>query len=337
MDRFNLEGKKRQMIEFLVKNHILMSKIALTREISDLEVIARFSDVAGDHEILGAMYLITYADMSAVNPRFFNSWKQYFLKELYDRTAAYLAGMMEDRATYISGLIDGAPDILAQDISRFIDEMPERYLLSTTKTRVLDDYKLVRQMKENGFSMRIDSSPDALAEIVVSASDRPGLFSRIVGFLSSKGLNIVSGRIYTGKNGDVIDKITVSNWKDIWWEEFESDLEEGLKNIIIHEEDVRIVRRQRKSESFFDIFIELDNEASEEFSLIEIFSSDRLGLLYDISNVFFRLGINIVSARINTESGLAQDVFYVQTSKKKINYEMAQVLLQTLWTTLKEK
>ena len=335
MERFNLDIKKRARIEFLVKNHILMSKIALRSEASDIEVLASFADAIGDPENLKAIYLITYADMSAVNPGFWTSWKSYLLRELYDHTMDYLMGIRADRSEYIKSLQTYCPDIVMSELIDFLEEMPERYLLSTTKGKVIEDYKLMQQVKESGFAMRIDSRSDGVAELSVSAEDCPGLFSRIVGYLSSRGLNIVNGRIFTGRNGIVIDKISISNWKDVWWEGLAREVEDGLRGIIVGGKPINIVRRQRHAGGPFDIFIELDNEASEEFSVIEVFSQDRLGLLYDISHVLYKKGIDIVSARINTEAGLAQDVFYTQTKKDKIDYVKAQEVLAELWSILK--
>jgi [protein-PII] uridylyltransferase len=149
-------------------------------------------------------------------------------------------------------------------------------------------------------------------------------------------MNIFGGNIFTGTSGIVIDKISISNWKDIWWEGLERDLEGGLRGIIVDEKPVQIVQRKGESKSLFDLFIELDNETSAVFSIIEIFTQDRLGLLYDISMVMYEKGINIVSARIHTESGLAQDIFYVQSDHKKITDNMIQELLTALWTLLKK-
>jgi [protein-PII] uridylyltransferase len=335
MERFNLDIKKRTRIEFLVRNHVLMSRIALRREAGDTEVIAKFADAVGDPENLKAIYLITYADMSAVNPGFWTSWKAYLLRELYEHTLDYLSGIKEDRTEYIKSLRGLSSDRELRKIVDFVQEMPERYIVSTTRGRVLEDYRLVQRVKESGFSMRIDSSQAGVVEMSICALDCPGLFSRVVGFLSAKGLNIVNGRIFTGNNGIVIDKIAVSNWEDVWWDGIVNDLEEGLKGIIIDRKPVNIIRRCIKAESPFDVFIELDNEVSDEFSLIEIFSPDRLGLLYDISDVMYRKGVNIISARINTEAGLAQDLFYVQSDRRKINYTGAEELLSELWMVLK--
>ena len=340
MERFDLTADKRTRIGFLVRNHILMSDTALKREAHDADVIARFAEAVGDHENLNALYLITYADMSAVNPAFWNSWKAYLLKELYVHTLDYLNGITRDRAEYIEELLSSAHGIKPALLSEFFDDMPERYLLSTPKRKIVDDYRLVRRAIEGGFAVRIDKRSDGLVEISVSTRDSSGLFSKLVGFLSSKGLNIVNGRIFTSMSGLVIDKIAVSNWQDVWWEGLVTDLTEGLKAVVVDGRPFSVVRRTGTNASLYDIFIEMDNETSDEFSIIEVFSPDRLGLLFDISRVLASHGISISSARINTESGLAQDIFSVQSGSaqsgdRKIGAGEAERLLSALWMTLR--
>ncbi|OGW29515.1 MAG: [protein-PII] uridylyltransferase [Nitrospirae bacterium GWC2_42_7] len=334
MERFNFDSRKRARVEFLVKNHILMSRIALKRETDDIEVIAQFADAVEDMENLKAIYLITYADMSAVNRTFFNEWKLYLLEDLYLRTADYLNGIKEDRSEYIKELRSLSHGLDEGKIFSLLEEMPERYMLATTKKKVIEDHILIEQMKKSGFAMRIDKKTESVIEIIITAEDRPGLFSLIVGFLSSKGLNIVAGRIFTGKKGLVIDKISISNWNEVWWEGLQKDLEEGLRNIIVERKPLHVVRRKKTVKSLFNIFVEIDNESSDDYSLVEIFSPDRVGLLYDISDVMYRKDVNIVSARINTDAGLAHDVFYTQIEKKKVDNINAQELIAELWSML---
>jgi [protein-PII] uridylyltransferase len=248
----------------------------------------------------------------------------------------YLKGVRGDRKDYIRCLREFSPKAGTRALTDFIGDMPERYILSTPVKKVAEDYQLVQKAGQTGFEMRIDGSADGVVEISISAEDSPGLFSRIVGFLSSKGLNIVNGRIFTGKKGMVIDKISVSNWKDVWWEGLEEDIGQGLAAIITGGMPVSIVcRREKRPEGPYDVFIELDNEASEEYSIIEIFTPDRIGLLYDISSIMHSMGVNIESARIHTEAGLAQDIFYVSLKKDKIDYVTAQELMAELWTILR--
>jgi len=191
IERFNLDVGKRQRIEFLVKSHILMAAVALKREIEDPEVIAQFAAAAGDEESLKALYLMTYADMSAVNPAFWTEWKAYLLRELYERTLNYLRGVREDNDSYIKNILSSYKDAGRKGLRDFLDEMPARYLLSTPAEKIYIDYSLACSVRENKFAVAISDKPDNTTEITIGALDSPGLFSKIVGFLSSKWLNIL--------------------------------------------------------------------------------------------------------------------------------------------------
>ncbi len=334
MERMNMRPDKRLRIEFLVRNHVLMSRIAMTREIDDPDVIARFADAVGDKENLRAIYLITYADMSAVNPQYWNVWKSSLLGELYKRTLHHLSGRAGWTKIHDSAACFPGETAAQRDLSLFIDAMPDRYLLSTTGVRMKEDFLLHQRALKQGVAVRIDVMPGGIAEIVLCAHDVAGLFSRIVGFLSIKRLNIVHGRIYTGDNGIVIDKIAVSNWKDVWWEGLEHDIVFGLEDAVMKRRDIHLACTKKKTHGLFDSFIEIDNESSDLHTLVEIFSEDRTGLLYDISRIFYQRGVDVVSARINTEAGLAQDIFSVRWGNGKLDYITAPDILRDLWQIL---
>lgn len=336
MERLNMPSDKRLRIEFLVRNHVLMSRIAMTREVDDPEVIAGFADAVEDRENLKAIYLITYADMSAVNPQFWNAWKSSLLGELYERTLQHLSGSAGVTKKYTVGVLFSGKAEMQKELSLFLDAMPDRYLLSMTDARLKEDFLLHQKASVQGTAVRIDVMPDGIAEIVICASDAPGLFWRIVGFLSMKRLNIVHGRIYTGKNGIVIDKIAVSNWKDVLWEGLEHDIVVGLEDALIMRRDIPLpCPSPQEAHGLFDAFVEIDNESSDYYSLVEIFSQDRIGLLYDIARIFYQKGVDVVSARINTETGLAQDIFTIRCGDNKLDYATALEILRDLWNVLK--
>jgi len=335
VERFNLDREKRRRIEFLVKNHILMSVVALKREIEDAEVIAQFADSVGDEESLRALCLMTYADMSAVNPDFWTEWKAYLLKELYEKTLNHLRGITKDPEAYISGILSSSPHGERGALSDFLNIMPERYILSTPLEKIREDFSIARDVMNFGFAAAINEKHYGITEITIGAWDSAGLFSRIVGFLSSKWLNIVWARLYTGKNGLVIDKIQVSNWKELWWDGMEEVIKNGLKEVVAGGASINIHRVPKEAGGKFDVFVELDNETSEESTLVEFFSQDRRGLLYDASNLMYESGLDIISARVNTESGIAQDVFYMRHAGKKVNGIKAWELVSSLWKVLK--
>lgn len=336
MERFNFEPQKRKRIEILVRNHILMSRLSMTREVSDPDVVAAFAETVGSSENLNAIYLITYADMSAVNPHFWTAWKALLLRDLYENTASYLSGYRQIRLKRPGSIVSTFPRQEQPAVAAYIEEMTDRYLIATPESVLKEDYLLFAKAREKGFSMRIDCKADGVADIVVCTTDAPGLFSRIVGYLSMKRLNIVHGRIFTGKTGIVIDKISVSNWTDFWWDGCEQDLARGLEDAVLGRRDFEPVHQRSAAHDLYDVFIDVDNESMVSLSVIEIFSQDRIGLLYDISRVLYESGVSIISARINTEAGLAQDVFLVQENGGKVTAFTIHELLKGLWKTLKD-
>lgn len=342
VERFNLSTEMRSRIEFLVKNHTLMASVAFRREIDDPEVIAMFADDVADIESLDALYLLTYADMSAVNPDFWTDWKAYLLRDLYESTFRYLegsAGVKSDsREVFWGDDKDG--------IERFLSVMPVRYGISTPPEKICMDYRLYLDVAVGKFSLNITDNAGS-AEITVGALDSPGLFSRVVGVLSSMGMNIYRARIYTGKDGIVIDRIQVSNWKEIWWDGMAQLMESNLRKAVCGDEMIYgYDTGQRLSETGdvqenlytapdsarrFGPFIEVDNETSAESTVLEFFAYDRLGLLYDVASLMHEHGIDIASARINTESGFANDIFYIQKDGKKIDSKSLYEVVLLLW------
>jgi len=162
-------------------------------------------------------------------------------------------------------------------------------------------------------------------------------------------MNIYRARVYTAKDGIILDKIQVSNWKDLEWKGIVQVLEERIGSAV--KDDLgknayeNMIQNIRDSQGYsppplevfgrFEPFIEIDNEASGECSILEFFAGDRLGLLYDATSLMHDEGIDIISARINTESGLAHDIFCVQKEGAKLQGTDVPVLLALLWGRLR--
>jgi [protein-PII] uridylyltransferase len=156
-------------------------------------------------------------------------------------------------------------------------------------------------------------------------------------------LNILRARLYTGKSGLVVDKILVSNWRDIWWHGMEAEIKGDLREAIGNKQEAIIqeafsqsptANRLLTTSKRFESFIEIDNETSDEYTILELFSPDRLGLLYDISARFYMHNAEIISAIINTEDGLAQDVFYLQHKNSKLNVETIMKVLNSIQSVI---
>jgi len=323
IDRFDLNTADRQLIGFLIKNHIILSKLALRRDVSSPETIIQLAEIVLDSNSLAALYLMTYADMSAVNPDFWSEWKASLLHELYLKTLAHLEGTVLSKQ-----------DEMEPSLKDFVSEMPRRYLISSTREEIAKDFHLAQKMRSSGSSVfdfcLMDNGTTLLT---VAAIDRPGIFSKIVKSLSNNGLNIASAKLFTSSTGVVIDKITISNWNDVWWEGMDKDVERYLyagladKNT---DEYAETGRRPASRHTLFESFIEIDNESSGISTIVECFSADRIGLLNDIASTFHRTGASIISAVINTEDGIAQDVFYLQYNDRKLASEKILEILSEL-------
>ncbi len=332
LERFDLPAQDRHRIEFLVKNHILLSKLALNRDIDAPETITTLCEIVENEENLNYLLLMTYADISAVNPNFWTDWKAYLLFGLINKAKKHLQGIPYDKLM-----------ISNPELNDFVKDMPKRYLLSNTNDEIEADYQIIKGLRDDNISISINSKADGTTKIIIATFDLLGLFSRIVRVLSSKGLNIVRARLYTSASGIVLDKIIVSNWNDIWWEGIEIELKDALERGIFQRfegfplyKDLIGVNYTEKSDkcvpSFrrFGRFVEIDNEVSSEYTLLEIASPDRLGLLYDISSRLYMNKIDIISAIINTEQGIAQDVFYIQCEGAKLDFESILKVLNSL-------
>ncbi|MCL4457630.1 MAG: [protein-PII] uridylyltransferase [Nitrospirae bacterium] len=332
MERFNLEHEERRKIEFLVKNHIALSKLALTRDSDAYETVIQLAEIVENEDNLNALYLMTYADMTAVNPGFWTEWKAYMFYDIYTKTKAHLNGVRREYS-----------EITDSRIKKFVEDMPERYLISNTSDTITADYRLAAEPKP---IISVSERQDGTAELTIIADDMPGLFSRIVGAIGFRGLNVLRARLYTGESGLVIDKILVSNWRTMWWQGMEEQIKDDIKKAIgDRQEAIRekiynlspIASSLLPASKRFEGFIEIDNETSDKYTILELVSPDRLGLLYDISTQFCGYDVDIISAVINTEDNIAQDVFYLQYNNGKLNAETIMNILNSMQAVISEQ
>ncbi|KWT95161.1 [protein-PII] uridylyltransferase [Candidatus Magnetominusculus xianensis] len=337
MERFNLSKSEREEVEFLVRYHLLMSRTAFNSDIEDTEVIAAFSDSIKNERLLSALFLITYADMSAVNPDFFTSWKKNMLADLYRRMLKFMRGVKEDTYRYIDAFLEEGkhfPPATKQAITEFIGSLPERYLASGTPETVIKEFSLYLDFKKSGCAFSMEKNKDDTLSITIIGSDRPGLLSSIVGVLSARMFNIVSLRTFNSYDtGFIIDRIEIANVSSLWWDGLDDLLRDELTAAALGTKTPAIRQYPNKS-AIFKPMLELDNESMAQYTIFEIMASDRVGLLYDMTRIFASNSLNILMARVNTESDLAHDVFYVLSGQHKPQCDEIMKVMAGLWQTL---
>jgi [protein-PII] uridylyltransferase len=317
----------RELVEYLVLHHLHMARFAFGRDFKEPEVMAGFCEPIRDLKTLDALLLITYADMSAVNPEFLGGWKKTLLVELYGLARRFMQGIKEDPAGYIlraAQALGRGPEIQA-----FVGAMPARYLVSAAPKRIIEDFAIVESARREGFSAGF-AEDNGTCVITVSAPDRPGLLADLVGALSARMLNIVSLRTFLADDGIVLDTIRVSNYKKVWWEGFREMLTGELRGVAAASKRPPTPKHRQKKRRFPPM-IDVDNESSARYTVFETLCPDRLGLLYDITRCFSENSLDILMARVNTQSDAAQDVFYVCEKGSGLTPKTLQTVTAALW------
>jgi [protein-PII] uridylyltransferase len=162
---------------------------------------------------------------------------------------------------------------------------------------------------------------DECTKIAICTKDRPGLFASITGVFAALGIDILSARIATRKDGLILDVFRLSHGgrPEIMMEERRWDrVRETLEEVLTGRKDVdRLVEESgrsslmRKRAPKVSTVVQIDNDASEEFTVVEVYTQDRIGVLFAIAHGLHRLGLSIHIAKISTNVDQVADVFYV--------------------------
>lgn len=323
-----------ELLSFLVLHHLLLTGTAFRRDIEDEKVVQDLAQAVQSTTNLKLLYLLTYSDMRAVGPDVWNNWKASLLQDLVSHTLHLLEqdekGERETpnrtlRVQRIQARILErlAPEFGEDAVRRFfLDAMPERYFLNTPEEEMPFHFRLLRRLKGERFFTAVRHRPaDDYTELVVCAKDQPGLFASITGVLVVMGLDILSARIHTRRDGLILDVFRISHLgcKEVVmepgrWSRMELTLDRVLKGEVDVAELVAKSGRPfflRRSAPRVPTLIEVDNDASDDFTIIEVYTQDRMGILFTIAYRLYQLGLSIYLAKISTNVDQVADVFYV--------------------------
>ena len=331
--RLGLDSEQIDLVVFLVREHLKMSQIAQKGDLDDPTTVTEFAHEVGSIERLKALYLLTYADMRAVAPKVYNNWRNMLLSDLYLRALKVLEQGDKETVDPARRLLT-VKTALSKDLTEkgapldaveaFLEEMPDRYFFITPEPDMVVHFELMRALGENPLVSRVRHYPDReFSEYIVVTRDQPGLFSMIAGALTANNLNILSARISTRTNGIAIDTFRLSHagtdatmaMEEDRWHRVEQDLErvvagkQDIGELVAAAHHVRAAGKKFLRRVATEVTV--DNRTSEEFTVIDVFTQDRVGLLFAITHTFFKLGLLIHLARISTNADQALDAFYV--------------------------
>lgn len=330
-DDIGLDNSTRQVLTFLIRHHLLMTRIAFRRDLSDEAILIQFAKTVATPEMLKMLYLLTLADVSAVGPGTLTVWKKDLLSELFENTLEILTGekvvvgeaqkvaLVKD---WILARVQGQHP--ADWVLEQLSSMTTRYLLTTSPHRIVRHLGQIRHLPSERVLVDAEYDPVRFTtEYTVYTFDdlTPGIFSKIAGVLASKGLQILGATITTWSNGTVVDTFQVQDL-DFAGAPTSRRLEKvshAIQDVLLDRVSVEdLLTQGRRIPTKHRIFplaiptqVEVDNGSSEKFTIIEVFAQDRQGLLYIIAKAMFELGLSVHTAKVSTQLDQIVDVFYV--------------------------
>ena len=350
MQRLGYEEEEIDRVSFLVKNHLLMEQVAFRRNLNDAETLNNFSSRFNSLEDLDLLYLVTYADLSAVNEAVWTSWKSDLLSELYLKTKSMLEKQISGEEFLVSNtyiipkeISKHSPTITEEHVQEHIDSIND-----IAYAHHFSDQEIARHIEaiQRGVSVSaLFKEINGYTNITVITRDFPSLLSKICGVLSINDLNIHDAKIFTRKDGIVIDTFNVTDFRSHnkvdkeRYNKIENDLGAVISGLLkLNTEIARMKNRWWRIENKFfkrSGKVNVVFEKQEKYTIIDIYSPDRLGFLYQVTSKMNELGLMIYFAKISTRGDDIVDSFYVlDRTEKKISVNDYQFIKSELMKTI---
>ena len=324
LDRIGLDTVDKEVVLFLILRHLDMIHTAQRRDLDDPKVIERFAELVQDEQHLKMLYLLTFADMRAVSIEIWNQWNAILLWQLYTRTLEFLQGEMEflkveELQARVTQLISEAVGEAA--IARHFETMPDQELVSQAPDLIGKQIQLVEKLGDLPIAVSHFAENQSYTQIGICTRNARGIFRQITAVFTVENINILRAMINTRSDGIVIDVLNVTDGqtgKAPILDRYHQ-IEETLTAVWNGEVDAETVLEEqresdpllRRQQRHIQPRIRIDNEASDRATIIDIRAQDQVGLLYTISDAFYKLGLDIHLAKITTEAFIAEDSFYV--------------------------
>ncbi len=326
--RFGFNAADTDLIAWLIKEHLTMSTVAQSRDLSDRKTIENFAAVVQSVEQMKLLTILTTADIRGVGPGVWNGWKAQLIRTLYYETEPVLTGGFSEvnRVQRLEASQAEFRDAFTEwpqtELDAYIARHYPAYWLKVDLPRKIRHARFVKATDRNGDKLAINVGFDearGVTELTILAPDHPWLLSIIAGACASAGANIVDAQIYTTTDGRALDTIAISR-------EYDRDEDEARRAARIGEmiEQVldgklrlpEIVAKRAAAKAKLRPFIVepdvvINNQWSDRFTVIEVSGLDRPGLLYELTTALSKLNLNIGSAHVSTFGERARDVFYV--------------------------
>jgi [protein-PII] uridylyltransferase len=315
-------------VAWLVREHLVMSSYAQSRDPSDPKTVEDFTRIVQSPERLKLLLILTVADIRAVGPGVWNGWKGELLRNLYFEAEAALSGgystepQGERIAARQRALAERLADWAPEEVERWLLRQSPAYWMGLDLNTQEAHARLTRAADAKGERIAFAHEADAfrsVTSLTVYCPDAPGLFAKLAGTISSIGITIQDAKAFTTQDGMALDVFYLQDaqGKPLVEAHDLARLEARLRDAIegrfdpaVQRPKVTLARRQRAFDVETDVII--DNQASDLLTVIEVNARDRPGLLSDLARTISEENLRIMSAHIATFGEKVVDVFYVK-------------------------
>lgn len=315
--RMGFDSEAREILPWLVRNHLLMAEVATRRDLSDASVADNVAAVcSGDAERLRLLYLLTIGDSRATGPAAWNPSKAALVRDLFVKAAAAIER--------------GAAKVVAADrrealrsqlgeerAAAFLDRLPEEYVLAFD----VDTMCMHEELLAEAPTVRCKKIAGGHVAVTVVAADRPGLLVTLAGALTVSGLDVTEASLFGTTDGIALD---VFHGADPFGRVADDDgarVARTIEGALAGELDLsaRVEERRRSYAPITkpvppEVHVDLNSEESETDTVIEVHTDDDIGLLYRLASAFTELDLDVRIAKVATLGKRVVDVFYVRDS-----------------------
>jgi [protein-PII] uridylyltransferase len=340
-ERLGFSKKRVDRIVFLVEHHLLMSRLAQSRDLTDPKLILDFARTVGDRTNLRDIFLLTFADIRASSATAWTDWKGQLLRELFERTSEFIETGSDDVSTAIE-LIEGRVEtrrnaaaaelakmgVAESNVQAYFEMMPRRYFMAHAPRQIARHAVVVLGLaRDKVMSTAVREMRGGFSEFILCTQDVHGLYSRVAGVLTAHNINILGAYVYTARSGLALEIYRVSTppggetERHMAWKEFGSSLETVLAGEI--DVDALMQRRGRRlsaqprPSATHSVQVRITNDESDFYTIADITADDRIGLLHALTRVIANLDHEIYISKAATVLDQVQDTFYLKGSNGK--------------------
>jgi [protein-PII] uridylyltransferase len=343
LKRLGMKGEAERVISSLVLHHLLLVNVSQKRDLNDEKTSVQAAQTIGSTEKLRLLLLLTIADSLATGPIAGSDWKVMLLIELYVKVRHILErGILAtpDATKRIEQNKSGLLRLLSRrfppgEIHQLMEQVSTWYFLSTRLDDMVEHFLLALTLGKRRLAWTLQKLNNApVTRVLLCTYDKPGLFSKMVGVFTLNNMDVLSGNIFTLKNGLALDIYEVTNpldplrEREMWSKVYRNAVEAIGGKLPL---DLLISRKDRSGSapplgfSSFENRVWIDNNASDFFTIVEVIGARRTGLLYDLAKEIFSQGLDIRFARFNRDKERTTGVFYVRDSSGQKVSETAEM------------